>query len=78
MDGRDLHLGELGGSTAGDLLDAEGDELILQLIELLGEILLGLGPQLCCFNSGLRACESAPEFVASPFPPTPALISPNA
>lgn len=47
VDGRDLHLGELGGSTTGDLLNAEGDELILQLIKLLGEILLGLGPQLC-------------------------------
>jgi hypothetical protein len=49
-----LHLGELGGSTAGDLLDAEGDELLLELIELLEEVLLRLGPQLCCFNPGLQ------------------------
>jgi len=48
-----VDLGELGGSTAGNLLDTEGDQLVLQVIKLLGEVLLGLGPQLCCFNPGL-------------------------
>lgn len=51
--GENVHLGELGGSTAGDLLDAEADELVLQLIKLLGEILLRLLPQLDCFDTGL-------------------------
>jgi hypothetical protein len=55
VEGVNLHLGELGRSTAGDLLDTEGNELILQLIKLLREILLGLGPQLSCFYPGLHA-----------------------
>ena len=55
VEGVKLHLGELGRSTAGDLLDTEGDKLILQLVELLREILLGLAPQLSCFYPGLHA-----------------------
>lgn len=42
----------LGRSTVGDLLDAEGVELSLQLLELLGELLLVLAPELTSLDLG--------------------------
>ncbi len=39
------HLGELGSGTTSDLLGAELAELSLELTELLGEVLLVLGPE---------------------------------
>lgn len=41
-----VHLGELRGSTASDLLGAQTDELSLQVIELLLEVLLALAHEL--------------------------------
>lgn len=46
----DVHLGELGRSTASDLLGAETDELSLQVIELLLEVLLALAQELAGLN----------------------------
>lgn len=53
-----LHSGELGSVTTSDLLDTEGDELLLQFIELLEEFVLLLddqfdGPH---FVVGVRHC----------------------
>ena len=53
-----LHSGELGSVTTGNLLDTEGDELLLQFIELLEEFVLLLddqfdGPH---FVVGVRHC----------------------
>lgn len=39
------HLGQLGSGTSSDLLGAELAKLSLELIKLLGEILLVLGPE---------------------------------
>ena len=39
------HLGELGSRSSSNLLGAELAELSLELTELLGEILLVLGPE---------------------------------
>lgn len=44
------HLGELGGSSAGHLGHAQAEQLILELIQLLGEFLLVLDPQLGALN----------------------------
>jgi hypothetical protein len=46
------HSQGLGGSTASDLLDAELAQLELQLIELLGEIILALAPELTSLDLG--------------------------
>lgn len=46
------HSQGLGRSTVGDLLDAEGVELSLQLLELLGELLLVLAPELTSLDLG--------------------------
>jgi len=45
----DIHLGELGAGR-DDLLDAKLAQLRLELTELLGELLLVLGPQLASLN----------------------------
>jgi predicted MFS family arabinose efflux permease len=42
----------LGGSAVGDLLDAELVKLGLQLLELLGELLLVLSPELTSLDLG--------------------------
>jgi hypothetical protein len=42
----------LGRSTVGDLLNAEVVELSLQLLELLGELLLVLAPELTSLDLG--------------------------
>lgn len=49
----------LGRSTAGDLLDAELVELGLQLLELLGEVLLVLAPELSSLDLGRLGTVSA-------------------
>jgi hypothetical protein len=49
----------LGRSTAGDLLDAELVELGLQLLELLGEVLLVLAPELTSLDLGRLETVSA-------------------
>lgn len=67
-----LHLGELRRSTGGDLLAAEGGKLLLELIELLEEVLLGLRPQLSCFNAGLQSVASAKIPRPNNIPPRPA------
>jgi len=41
-----LHLSELGGSSTGDLSNAEGGELLLELLNLLDELVLRLVPEL--------------------------------
>lgn len=41
---------ELGGGTAGDLLGSELDELGLEVVELLGEVVLALAPELGGLN----------------------------
>lgn len=46
------HSLSLGGSTAGDLLDTELVKLGLQLLELLGELLLVLAPELTSLDLG--------------------------
>jgi hypothetical protein len=46
-------------STAGDLLDAELVELGLQLLELLGEVLLVLAPELTSLDLGRLETVSA-------------------
>jgi hypothetical protein len=46
------HAQSLGRSTVGDLLDAELVELGLQLLELLGELLLVLAPELTSLDLG--------------------------
>jgi hypothetical protein len=49
----------LGRSSAGDLLDAELVELGLQLLELLGEVLLVLAPELTSLDLGRLETVSA-------------------
>jgi hypothetical protein len=46
------HSLSLGGSTGRDLLDAELVKLELQLLELLGELLLVLAPELTSLDLG--------------------------
>lgn len=46
----DLHLGELGWCSAGDLSHTQIEQLILELIQLLGELLLVLSSQLGALN----------------------------
>lgn len=62
-----VHLGELGVVSTDDLLDAEVGELVLELVNLLDEVLLGLGPQLGGFNSGLSVRVRVSTFL-SQFP----------
>lgn len=50
----DLHLGELGWCSAGDLSHTQIEQLILELIQLLGELLLVLGSQLGALNLHLE------------------------
>lgn len=40
------HLGQLGSGTSSDLLDPEGEKLLLELNQLLGEVGLVLGDEL--------------------------------
>jgi hypothetical protein len=49
-----VHSVQLGGSTLGDLLNTELTEFGLQLIELLGEIILALSPELVGLDLGAR------------------------
>jgi hypothetical protein len=42
----DVHLAQLGLGTTGDLLGAQGHELLLEIIKLLLEVLLVLAPEL--------------------------------
>lgn len=51
---KDVHPVELGRSTLRDLLDTKLAELSLQLIELLGEVVLALSPELSSLNLGAR------------------------
>lgn len=69
-----LHLRELRRSTGGDLLAAEGGKLLLELIELLEEVLLGLRPQLSCFNAGLQSVASVKFPTPTTFHPVPRII----
>ena len=41
-----VDLGELGGGSSGNLLDSKGEELLLELNQLLGEVGLVLGDEL--------------------------------
>lgn len=50
----DVHSVQLGRSTLGDLLNTELTEFGLQLIELLGEIILALSPELAGLDLGAR------------------------
>ena len=50
----DADLGELGGRAAGDLGHAEGGELGLELVELLGQLLLLLGAKLAALDLALE------------------------
>lgn len=50
---KNLHLGQLAGSTTGDLLDTELEELRLELLELARKVRLGLGLKLVCLDLGL-------------------------
>lgn len=49
-----VHLGEFGRSTASNLLDTEVGKVLLEFVELLGQVGLGLGPQFCCLDTGLE------------------------
>lgn len=51
---KNVHPVELGRSTLRDLLDTKLAELSLQLIELLGEVVLALSPELSSLNLGAR------------------------
>lgn len=44
------HSSQLARSTTSDLCDAELEELLLELIELLGEVRLGLVGELVCLD----------------------------
>lgn len=48
-----LHLGQLAGRAAGNLLDLEAGKLLLELLELLGELGLVLGAQFVSLDSSL-------------------------
>ena len=48
------HSGELGSSTARDLLDADLVQLSLELLELLREVILALSPELTGLDLGRR------------------------
>ena len=50
----DADLGELGGRAAGDLGHAEGGELGLELVQLLGQLLLLLGAKLAALDLALE------------------------
>lgn len=47
-----LHLGNLVGVTAGDLLDTEGRELLLKVSKLVLQLGLGLLAQIVGFGKG--------------------------
>lgn len=51
---QNVHSVQLGRSTLGDLLNTELAEFGLQLIELLGEIILALSPELTGLDLGAR------------------------
>lgn len=51
---KNVHPVEFGRSTLRDLLDTKLAELSLQLIELLGEVVLALSPELSSLNLGAR------------------------
>lgn len=71
MPERSVHLGELGRSTAGDLLHTEPGEFLLEFVELLGQVGLGLGPELRCLDGGGLKNEKS----AFPLPSSVELIS---
>lgn len=48
------HSGELGGSTARDLLDTKLVQLGLELVKLLREVILALSPELTGLDLGRR------------------------
>lgn len=52
------HLGELRGSSASHLGHTQVEELVLELIQLLGQLLLVLRPQLGALNLHLRGKKS--------------------
>lgn len=56
-----VHLGELGRSTAGDLLHTESGEFLLEFVELLGQVGLGLGPEFRCLDGGGLKTEQRKE-----------------
>lgn len=45
-----LHPGELGGSAAGDLLSAQLDQLLLEVLKLLLKVVFALAPELGSLN----------------------------
>ena len=57
---QNLHLGQLRGRSAGDLVDPELGELCLELLQLLGQIILALPPQLVRLQLHLHG-ENAPS-----------------
>jgi hypothetical protein len=56
---KNAHSGQLGGSTTRDLLDTKLTQLGLQLVELLGELILALSPELTGLDFGARLLEAA-------------------
>lgn len=62
--GKDVHPGELGRSAAGNLLRAELDELLLEVVELDLEVVLVLAPEGC----GLDLCGRLSEIARQPCP----------
>lgn len=54
----DADLGQLGGSSTGDLGHAQVEQLSLELLELLGQLLLVLGPQFRALDLHLKAKRS--------------------
>jgi hypothetical protein len=51
---KDLHLGQLSSGATGNLLDLKAGKLLLELLELLGELSLVLGAQLVSLDSSLQ------------------------
>lgn len=49
-----LHLGKLGGSSAGNFGHAELREFIFQVVQLLQQLLFLLAPQVSCLDLGLN------------------------
>lgn len=53
-----VHLAQLGLGTTGDLLGAQGHELLLEIIKLLLEVLLVLAPELLASDLAGRLLNS--------------------
>lgn len=54
----------LGGGTAGDLLDTKLGQLGLQFLQLLGEVILALSPELTSLDLGRLQSRKTPVSIS--------------